>query len=66
MTRIQYFGRYQGTSITIYLVAREVELVPESEHEVVIRMHDLLSVYFDNLDDLTASFRGVDPIFETL
>ena len=49
-----------------YLVAREVELVPESEHEVVIRMHDLLSVYFDNLDDLTASFRGVDPIFETL
>ena len=49
-----------------YLVGREVELVPESEHEVVIRMHDLLSVYFDNLDDLTASFRGVDPIFETL
>ena len=49
-----------------YLVAREVELVPESEHEVVIRMHDLLSVYFDRLDDLTAIFRGVDAIFETL
>ena len=49
-----------------YLVACEVELVPESEHEEVIGMDGLLPKYLDHLDDLAATFRGIDVIFQIL
>ena len=44
----------------------EVKLVPESEHEEVIGMDGLLPKYLDHLDDLAATFRGIDVIFQIL
>ena len=44
----------------------EVKLVPESEHEEVIGMDGSLPEYLDHLDDLAATFRGIDVIFQIL
>ena len=49
-----------------YLVACEVEFVPQSEHNIVIWMHDLVAEHFQEPGNFHATFRGVDFIFEFL